>query len=332
MGDEGTKDEAIFEWIKGTVRASTPGVKKETFEKAFAKEETVTAIDAFLAGEQPALLFHGDILTVLLEFPTKLPKNKCIYFLNTRPGDKVDPKSFQTQILNGEMCADPLEHLEKTLRDVYLPQLQNKKNQGYGDVVYKETIANLNNFLANVSIIVGHTKGRTYLPLPPLGTQVPDIQNKDLIHHLEGSIVTWTNQIKAVLERSHEDSLKTAMHPTPDEELKFWKSQSANLNSIFSQLKSKQMRQVMIFMDQAKSSYTGPFGSICREVFAARLEANNNVKFLCTMENWFSQLKMVSDFPEMVSLYKPMMHIILLIWKNSKHYNTPACLMVLMSN
>ena len=330
MGDEGTKDEAIFEWIKGTVRASTPGVKKETFEKAFAKEETVTAIDAFLAGEQPALLFHGDILTVLLEFPTKLPKNKCIYFLNTRPGDKVDPKSFQTQILNGEMCADPLEHLEKTLRDVYLPQLQNKKNQGYGDVVYKETIANLNNFLANVSIIVGHTKGRTYLPLPPLGTQVPDIQNKDLIHHLEGSIVTWTNQIKAVLERSHEDSLKTAMHPTPDEELKFWKSQSANLNSIFSQLKSKQMRQVMIFMDQAKSSYTGPFGSICREVFAARLEANNNVKFLCTMENWFSQLKMVSDFPEMVSLYKPMMHIILLIWKNSKHYNTPACLMVLM--
>ena len=63
MVDECTKDEAIFEWIKGTVRASTPGVKKEMFEKAFAKEETVTAIDAFLAGDQPALLFHGDILT-----------------------------------------------------------------------------------------------------------------------------------------------------------------------------------------------------------------------------------------------------------------------------
>lgn len=29
-------------------------------------------------------------------------------------------------------------------------------------------------------------------------------------------------------------------------------------------------------------------------------------------------------------LFKPMLHIILLIWKNSKHYNTPARLVVLM--
>ena len=328
--EEKNANDGSVDWINSVVRASCPNMKKEVFQKQMGKEETKEAIRIFLEGGEPSLLFNGDILTVMNEFPSKIPKNKCIYFLNTSPGDSIEPKNLQAQVCHGEMCADPLEHLEKTLRDVYLPQLQNKKNQGYGDVVYKETITNLNNFLANVSIILGHTKGRTCLPLPPLGTQEPDIGNKDLIHHLEGSIVTWTNQIKAVLERSHEDSLKSGRHPTPEEELKFWKSQSANLNSIFSQLKSKHMRQVMIFMDQAKSSYTGPFGSICREVFAARLEANNNVKFLCTMENWFNQLTMVDDFPEMVGLYKPMMHIILLIWKNSKHYNTPGRLMVLM--
>lgn len=32
----------------------------------------------------------------------------------------------------------------------------------------------------------------------------------------------------------------------------------------------------------------------------------------------------------LVQLFKPMLHIILLIWKNSKHYNTPARLVVLM--
>lgn len=31
-----------------------------------------------------------------------------------------------------------------------------------------------------------------------------------------------------------------------------------------------------------------------------------------------------------LQLFKPMLHIILLIWKNSKHYNTPARLVVLM--
>ena len=64
---------------------------------------------------------------------------------------------------------------------------------------------------------------------------------------------TWTSQIKAVLDRSHEDSIKQGLHPTPDEEVRFWESQSANLNAIFSQLKSKRMRHVMMFLDQAKS-------------------------------------------------------------------------------
>ena len=34
--------------------------------------------------------------------------------------------------------------------------------------------------------------------------------------------------------------------------------------------------------------------------------------------------------PSLSQLFKPMLHIILLIWKNSKHYNTPARLVVLM--
>ena len=49
----------------------------------------------------------------------------------------------------------------------------------------------------------------------------------------------------------------------------------------------------MIFLDQAKSSYCGPFAGLCKEVFAARLEANNNVKFLRTLEAWFRELNSV---------------------------------------
>ena len=236
---------------------------------------------------------------------------------------------FAAEIVVGEMDSDPLHHLERVIQEIYLPQLLQQDNKGYGEVEYKEIVTRVNQFLAQVSITLGQTKGETCLPLPPLAAHEPDINNKDLIHNLEGAVITWSRQIKEVLDRSHEDSLKQGLHPTPDEELRFWESQAANLNAIFSQLKSKRMRQVMIFLDQAKSSYCGPFASLCKEVFGARLEANNNVKFLRTLEKWFQELNQ-TEFDDLGQLYKPMMHIILLIWKNSRHYNTPASLIVLV--
>ena len=54
------------------------------------------------------------------------------------------------------------------------------------------------------------------------------------------------------------------------------------------------------------------------------------MKYLRTLEEWFEKLNGEDQFPRLLNLFKPMLHIILLIWKNSKHYNTPARLVVLM--
>ena len=45
---------------------------------------------------------------------------------------------------------------------------------------------------------------------------------------------------------------------------------------------------------------------------------------------WFRELNSVDDLIQLHDLYKPMMHITLLIWKNSKHYNSPNRLRVLI--
>lgn len=116
--EEKNANDGSVDWINSVVRASCPNMKKEVFQKQMGKEETKEAIRIFLEGGEPSLLFNGDILTVMNEFPSKIPKNKCIYFLNTSPGDSIEPKNLQAQVCHGEMCADPLEHLEKTLRDV----------------------------------------------------------------------------------------------------------------------------------------------------------------------------------------------------------------------
>jgi len=119
-------------------------------------------------------------------------------------------------------------------------------------------------------------------------------------------------------------------HPTPDVEITFWKNKANNLNSIYEQLQGQRIRRVLRALDQQKSTYCGTFGRLCKDVFAARLEANDNMKYLRTLEEWFDRLNNEGDFKQLTDLFKPMLHIILLIWKNSKHYNTPARLVVLM--
>ena len=49
----------------------------------------------------------------------------------------------------------------------------------------------------------------------------------------------WTKQIKKVWKRDPEDLLKSFDNPGPLTELDFWHSKSADLDTIFEQLRSK---------------------------------------------------------------------------------------------
>ena len=136
--------------------------------------------------------------------------------------------------------------------------------------------------------------------------------------------------LQNVLKQDPESLLKQGKHPPPEVEIDFWKTKAGNLNAIFDQLQSERVRKVLQFLDQARSTYCTPFAKLCREVFAAREEANDNVKYLRTLEGWFQKLSGSSDFEELHKLFKPIMHILLLIWKNSRYYNTPARLVVVI--
>lgn len=48
--------------------------------------------------------------------------------------------------------------------------------------------------------------------------------------------------------------------------------------------------QVLRALDQSKSTYCTTFARLCKEVFTARLEANDNMKYLRTLEDWFRRL------------------------------------------
>jgi dynein heavy chain len=68
-----------------------------------------------------------------------------------------------------------------------------------------------------------------------------------------------------------------------------------------------------------------------KEVHVARKEANENCKYLQTLEVLFKTLvDPTKDLSEVADLFVPIMHTILMIWTYSEFYNTPARLVVLI--
>ena len=218
-------------------------------------------------------------------------------------------------------------------KEVYFPLLTHPGNQdGWPDVIAKELTENLHKFLASTYVTMGHMAGETLLPLPPddvYSTMEKNQHDKDSVHVLETAVVAWTRQIKDVLRLDPETVLKSGGHPGPVAEVDFWQNKAKNLNSIHEQLSSDKVRKVIKVLEVTKSTYFPAFNRLCKEVAQARMEANDNKVYLGSVEALITKLGNDS-FTEIEELFKPLMHTILLVWKNSKFYNTPARLVVLM--
>ena len=241
----------------------------------------------------------------------------------------------------------------------------------WSETLAKEVRENFETFVSNVQITQGHVKGVTCLPLPNAGgprskeSMLPTVEEDGVaeasvegksgsidgdesvvpkrrtnydedtqshqIHALESAIITWTKQIKNVLKQDPENVFKSQQDPGPLAEIEFWKSKASNLNGIFDQLQSEKVRRVLRILDRSKSTYNAPFAKLCKEVFHARAEANNIIKYLRPLIAWFQGLENELDFEYRISnFFRPIMHSILLVWKSSSYYNTPSKLVILM--
>jgi len=116
----------------------------------------------------------------------------------------------------------------------------------------------------------------------------------------------------------------------PSAEIEFWDAKKQNLNAIFAQLQSPKVVRALHFLDAAKSTYNAPFAKLCKDVFIAKAEANDNVKFLRPLRTWFDKLEMNSEFEHLSKLFRPILHLVLLVWKGSAYYNTTARIVIIL--
>ncbi|KAK1747720.1 hypothetical protein QTG54_001683 [Skeletonema marinoi] len=334
----------VVQCIQSTHSKLSPGAK---FDKLFRTEATcpiyfpptlslTAALCTFIIHSEILEQFFSDgtlkcilvpeNLKIVAAMPNRLPKMKCLAISKTHDELTVDNIRSATFIAEiGGMSS--FEHLELVSKNVLLPVLSNQTNKlNWGDLTSRE-ITNCFHSLCR------HRQScRDELPTPLFDDDKSSSDEKSSSNRLsllEGTILTWTKQIKSVLKQDPEAQLKLGMHPTPDVEIAFWKKKSNNLNSIFEQLQSPEIRRILRVLDEAQSTYCTAFARLCKEVYSARLEANDNVRHLRPLEKWINKLN-EEDFGNLTTVFKPMLHILMLIWKHSKHYNTPNRLVVLV--
>lgn len=117
-------------------------------------------------------------------------------------------------------------------------------------------------------------------------------------------------------------------HPGPLEELEFWEQKAADLNGIFTQLQSDRVRKILRYLDRNKSTYSTPFAKLCKEAFLARSEANDTNRYLRPMRPWLQRLESEIILKNLPGLFRPALHLLLLVWKSSGYYNTSTRLIV----
>jgi dynein heavy chain len=320
------------QWVEDVVVPALK-VKVERFRKLCSSEPDLLVLRDFLDSSERRAIYFSDGPKELGVYAAPPPsaKKKLVYLLKGE-GGPLTAESVRS-LLFGDIQPKPLEGLLQTCADVYLPLISNPANQkGWPDVVANEVTELFHRTVSAIYIAQGQSQGKTVLPLPPAQMLVADPSgygSKDRIHVLETAVVTWTVQIKNVLKMDPEHVL-AAGNPGPLVGLEFWAAKATNLESMMQQLHGDKIRKVMRVLNLTKSPYYDAFSMLIKEVDLACTEAMDNTKFLRTLKPSFEKLNSGDDFLELPALFTPIMHLSLLVWRDSKHFNSPAGLAVLL--
>ncbi|KAG9412939.1 hypothetical protein AC1031_015955 [Aphanomyces cochlioides] len=329
------------EFIRRIVESTFRSANLDALRAFFTSDATTRKVAEFIASSETRTLLVSETAPNKFAIYTAVTPalagrdalTNVLYILKTMKGP-VSAERYTTELIMGTLNRGILETMSRMMTDIFVPLATLPANQLlWPEMVATSVSENIQTFMSSLQITLGQTKGETCLPLPPeTKTSTEEVKLKDQVHVLEGCLITWTKQIKNILKLDPEMLLNTQdkHNPGPSEENRFWISKARNLNSIFDQLQSESIRKVLAYLDASKSTYNLPFAKLCKEVFHARAEANDNVFFLAPLLPWFDKMENEADFTALVDLFRPMMHSILLVWKWSRFYNTPPRLVVLI--
>jgi dynein heavy chain len=271
----------------------------------------------------------GDLEVSGAEKPVK--KKGLVFFRSNGETPEVDTMSELVQCI--EVGPNALQMMHTVLSNVYAPTFKAPHIEtSLSEVVLKDLNEQMNRVVATSYMTLGKMNGETFLPLPPAESYTSlekDKHNKDSLHVLESMIIMWTGQIRDILAQESETPLLRGENPGPEFEVDFWTKKSQNLDTVHRQLFDGKIAKVIKVLENTKSTYFPAFYRLTQEVKVAREEANDNFRQLRALEPYLQEVKQ-NSFEDLVRVFRPLFHCILLVWKHSKQYNSTTRMVILI--
>lgn len=186
--------------------------KKDKFARQLDEESNKLVLEEFVREPESRLLFvsmsGAERLTCALEVPTSI-RRKAVYFLKTHAiTDILRPTDLSTKVLCCEVSEAALQTLQLLSQEVFYPLLSNPSNRsGWSGPTAKDVMLRLGGFLAQLTMTVGRSKGRTILPAaPPEAFNDDSLLDQERVHILETVVVQWSHSIQVCCFSSHTSS------------------------------------------------------------------------------------------------------------------------------
>ncbi|XP_067914454.1 dynein axonemal heavy chain 17-like [Heterodontus francisci] len=317
-------------------------IKAEKWTKFSGTEENKRLVMDFFNTEDTMILViysnSAGVLVASLGFPA-LIKTKGIYFVK-RKMMRITDDNIKQALLIGDVSNSSVEQLLTVLEEVVCTLFTNTDNMTkWPQVVSEDVVKHAQQLKNDVFVFGGQLKGKALLALPK---SADDLENSDeesdsstiqvdggILHAIESVVIDWTHQVKDVLNKDSAQALLDGLNPLPREEIDFWDLRLKDLKCLHEQLWMPKVRKITEVLEKAKSSYWPALKTLYDDVRAGLEEASDIVLYLIPLKSLIDDLEQ-TEYSEVPPYVDVIMHTVCLVWANSRYYNTPARIIVII--
>ncbi|NXL71450.1 DYH10 protein, partial [Leptocoma aspasia] len=139
-----------------------------------------------------------------------------------------------------------------------------------------------------------------------------------VVQSLKSCAVTWQKLISRVLE---EQLKKVPQDNGPLAEINLWRENNATLRALTEQIKLPEVQKVLEILQEAESKFTGDLQIVLSDLKKHHMEAEDNAKFLSTLERHLKNLSTGTGVDVISSTIPSLLNALRLVWIMSRHYN-----------
>ncbi|XP_025892623.1 dynein heavy chain 17, axonemal [Nothoprocta perdicaria] len=319
-------------------------LKPDKWPKFVGSEEAAAALTEFFEKAEAAELVLALGPTGQLQpcvcFPAAL-KGKGVYFVK-RKRENITRDNYEAGLLVGDISPAPVEQLIAVVEEVLYPLFLSEGNvAGWPRVVVDDVVRHAHRLKNDMFVMGGKIQGKPLLPLPEqldslagsstVLERVPRSLATDssLLHAVETIIIDWAHQVGDVLSKDSAQPLLEGLHPLPRAEFDFWQRRLDNLQCINEQLLSPRVSAIADILRDAQSCYWPALQSVFSDVAAGLEEARDICLHLRPLQLLLEDMEQ-TEYSQLQPCIDRVLFTLGLVWARSRHYNSPARVIVIL--